>query len=115
MGIGILSRELCGQGVKLNHSPPSSAGVRNDRSCTFTPAIHLHGVDRENFLRRVLEELFKEFSTSYGTKGLLPCSQSPVTGLLPESGEPNPLYHILGGYLSPKTIPSSSSSPILNV
>jgi hypothetical protein len=32
---------------------------------------------------RVLEELFKEFPTLYGTKGFLPCSQGPVTGLLP--------------------------------
>jgi hypothetical protein len=103
------------QGVKrpgreVSHSPPPSAEVRNERSYTFTSAIRLHGVDRENVLPRVLEELFKEFPTLYGTKGLLPCSQRPVTGLHPVSGELNPLYHVLGGNLSLKTIPSSSSS-----
>jgi hypothetical protein len=109
------------QGVKrpgreVNLSPPSSAEVRNERS--FIPATRLHGVERENFLRRVLGEMFKEFPTLYGTKGWLPCSQGPVTGLLPESGEPNPLYHILGGNLSLKIIPSSnsrSSSPTFSV
>ena len=113
MGTGILSRELSGPGREVNHSYPSSTEVRNERSYTFIPAVSLHDVDRENFLRRVLEELFKEFPTLYGTKRLLPCSQGPVTGLLPESGEPSPLYNILGGNLSLKTIPSSS--PTLKV
>jgi len=61
------------QGVKrpgreVNYSSPSSAEVRNKRSYTFTPAICLHGEGRENVLRIVLEELFKEFPTLYGTK-----------------------------------------------
>jgi len=65
-------------------------------------------------LRRVLEDLFKELPTIHGTKGLRPCSQGSVTGLLPDSGEPNPTNHILGGNLSLKTIPSASS-PTLKV
>jgi hypothetical protein len=31
-----------------DHSPPSSAKVMNEWSCTPTPLIHLHGVDRDN-------------------------------------------------------------------
>ena len=108
MGTGILCRELTGRGVKLN------THLYLVPRLGTTPAIRLHGVDREKVLRRVLEELFKELPTIYGTKGLLPCSHGPVTGLLPESGEPNPTNHILGGNLSLKTIPSTSS-PTLKV
>ena len=34
---------------EVNHSPPSSAKVKNEWSCTSTPPICLHGVDRANF------------------------------------------------------------------
>jgi hypothetical protein len=34
---------------ELGHSPPSSLEVRNERSCTSTPSMGLHGMDRENF------------------------------------------------------------------
>jgi hypothetical protein len=35
-------------GHELGHSPPSSAKVKNEWSCTSSPCICLHGVDREN-------------------------------------------------------------------
>ena len=34
---------------EVNHSPPSSAEVKNKWSYTSTPPICIHGVDRENF------------------------------------------------------------------
>jgi hypothetical protein len=34
---------------EVNHSPPSSAKVKNEWSYTPTPAICLHSVDTENF------------------------------------------------------------------
>jgi hypothetical protein len=34
---------------EVDHSPPSSAEVKNDWSYTFTPTIFLHGVDWESF------------------------------------------------------------------
>jgi len=33
----------------VNHSPPSSAEVTNDWSCTSTPLIYVHGMGRDNF------------------------------------------------------------------
>ena len=36
-------------GCEVNHSPPSSAKVKNERCYTSSPPIYLHGVDRENF------------------------------------------------------------------
>jgi hypothetical protein len=36
-------------GREVNHSPPSSAEVKNEWSYTSTPPICLHCVDRENF------------------------------------------------------------------
>jgi hypothetical protein len=36
-------------GSEVGHSPPSSAEAKNDRSCTSTPPVCLHGVDRETF------------------------------------------------------------------
>jgi hypothetical protein len=36
-------------GCEVNHSPPSSAKVKNERCYTSTPPICLYGVDRENF------------------------------------------------------------------
>jgi len=106
--------ELSGQGVKLNTHLHLVPRLEKTGAIHLNPVIRLHSVDRENVLRRVLEELFKELPTIYGTKGLLTCSQGPVTGLLPDSGEPNPTNHILGGNLSLKTIPSTSS-PTLKV
>jgi hypothetical protein len=37
------------QGREVNHSPPSSAEVKNEWSYTSTLPTCLHGVDRENF------------------------------------------------------------------
>ena len=34
---------------EVNHSPPSSAEIKNAWSYTLTPSIFLHGVHRENF------------------------------------------------------------------
>jgi len=34
---------------EVDHSPPSSAEVKNGYSDTSTPAVCLHGVDRNNF------------------------------------------------------------------
>jgi hypothetical protein len=44
MGSGFISR-----GYEVNHSPPSSAEVKNEWSCTITSLIYLHGVDRDSF------------------------------------------------------------------
>ena len=38
-----------GTGRDINHSPPSSAEVKNERSYTCVPPICLRGVDKENF------------------------------------------------------------------
>ena len=37
-------------GALINHSPPSSAEVKNEWSYTSRPSICLHGVDREKFI-----------------------------------------------------------------
>ena len=34
---------------EVDHSPPSSAEVKNGWSCTSTPPICLHGVEKEGF------------------------------------------------------------------
>jgi hypothetical protein len=34
---------------EVDHSPPSSAEVKNEWSCISTPFICLHGMDRDNF------------------------------------------------------------------
>ena len=36
-------------GCEVNHSPPSSAVVKNEWSYTCTSPVYLHGMDRENF------------------------------------------------------------------
>jgi len=36
-------------GCEINHSAPSSAEIKNEWSCTFSPSVVLLGVDRENF------------------------------------------------------------------
>ena len=36
-------------GCELDHSPPSSAEVKNERKYISSPPIWSHGVDRENF------------------------------------------------------------------
>jgi hypothetical protein len=36
-------------GHEINHSLPSSAEGKNERSCTPSPSIRLHGLDREKF------------------------------------------------------------------
>ena len=33
-----------------NHSPSSSAEVKNEGSCTSASPIYLHGMERENFI-----------------------------------------------------------------
>jgi hypothetical protein len=44
MGNGALSVGVKRQGREADHSPPSSAKVKNVWSCTSTSPIHLHGV-----------------------------------------------------------------------
>jgi hypothetical protein len=44
MGTGALSLGVKRPGREANHSPPSSAEVKNAWSCTSTPPICLHGV-----------------------------------------------------------------------
>ena len=39
-GLKLLERDA-------DHSPPSSAQVKNEWSCNLTPHIHLHGMDRD--------------------------------------------------------------------
>ena len=34
---------------EVDRSPPSSAEVKNEWSCTSTPSVRLHGVDSDNF------------------------------------------------------------------
>jgi hypothetical protein len=41
---GALSAEVKRSGREAEHSRSSRAEVKNTRSCTFTPAIRLHGV-----------------------------------------------------------------------
>jgi hypothetical protein len=48
MGTGVLSQQVKRLGHKLNHSPPSSAEVKNEWSYTSTHPICLHGKDKEN-------------------------------------------------------------------
>ena len=36
-------------GCAVNHSPPSSAEVKNGWSYTSTPTVCFHGMDKENF------------------------------------------------------------------
>jgi len=35
---------------EADHSPPPSAKVKNEWSCTSTPPTCLHGMDRDNFM-----------------------------------------------------------------
>ena len=45
ISIGVRSRKLTRPGRDFDHSPPSSAEVKNEGSCASTPRIHLHGVN----------------------------------------------------------------------
>jgi hypothetical protein len=45
---GALILRLKQHDLKVDHSPPC-AEVKNEWRCTFTPPIHLQGVDRDNF------------------------------------------------------------------
>jgi hypothetical protein len=54
-------------GREADHSPPSSAEVKNAWSCTSIPPIHLHGVvlslekeQRDNFMMVFAKENFNE-------------------------------------------------------
>jgi hypothetical protein len=49
MGTTIFPPIVKQTGYEVNHSFPSSAKVKNEWSCTSTPPISLHGMDRENF------------------------------------------------------------------
>jgi hypothetical protein len=44
LGTGCSYPGLRRPGRETDHSPPSSAEVKNALSCTFTPPIHLHRV-----------------------------------------------------------------------
>jgi hypothetical protein len=47
----VLSTGAQRQGREVNHSPPPSAEVKNEWSCTSTLHIYLHGVDKHKFKR----------------------------------------------------------------
>jgi hypothetical protein len=49
MGIGIRFQRSSGQGGKVNHSPLSSAEVKNEWSNTSTSPACLHGVESKSF------------------------------------------------------------------
>jgi hypothetical protein len=36
-------------GCEADHSPPSNTEIENEWSCTSTPPVCLHGVDRDSF------------------------------------------------------------------
>jgi hypothetical protein len=42
-------QEVKRPGREANHSPPSSAEVKNEWSHTHNPPVYLNGVDRDNF------------------------------------------------------------------
>ena len=46
----VLSLGVKQLGHDVKHSPPSSAKVRNEWSCTLAPCICVHGVDKETLL-----------------------------------------------------------------
>ena len=46
---GPIKQELKRPGPEVEHWPPSCAEVRNEWSCTYTPPVWIHGVDRDNF------------------------------------------------------------------
>ena len=47
-GTGVLSREIKGPKRDVDHSPPFSAEVKNEWSCTSINPIRFRGVDRDN-------------------------------------------------------------------
>jgi hypothetical protein len=49
MRTGVLSREVHQTGRDVDQTPPSSAEVKTEWSCTTTSPLSLHGVDRSNF------------------------------------------------------------------
>jgi hypothetical protein len=49
IGYRVIFWQQRGWGVKVNHSPPSNAEVKNEWSYTSTHPICLHGADREKF------------------------------------------------------------------
>jgi hypothetical protein len=50
IGIAIRFQWSCGQGGEVNHSPLSSAEVKNEWSNTSTSPACLHGVESESFI-----------------------------------------------------------------
>jgi len=44
---------------RFNHLLPSSADVQNERSCSSSPPIFLHGLDGENFTCTLLTYSFR--------------------------------------------------------
>jgi len=42
-------KEVKQPGCEVDHSPPSSAEVKNEWSCTSNPPICLHGMEKEGF------------------------------------------------------------------
>jgi hypothetical protein len=49
MSTGVLSPGAKRPGREVNHSPPSSAEVKNEWSYSSSPSIRLHSMDRDNF------------------------------------------------------------------
>jgi hypothetical protein len=54
MDTGILFRGIQRPGREADHSPPSSAEVRNEWSYTSNPPIYLHGMVRINLTIYIL-------------------------------------------------------------
>jgi hypothetical protein len=49
IGTGVVSQRCSGLVYEVDHSPPSSAEVENEWSCTSAPLIYHHGVHRDRF------------------------------------------------------------------
>ena len=65
-GTGIFLSAVTGVGREIDHSPQSSAEVKNEWSYTILPPICLHGVGRDNFLDFKLSPCFEYCMYSFG-------------------------------------------------
>jgi hypothetical protein len=49
IGTGFVLGGQSGPGREVNHVAPSMIEVRNEWSCTSSPPVYLHDLDRDNF------------------------------------------------------------------
>jgi len=54
MGIGFLFSGVKRPGRNVDHTPLSGAEIKNEWSCTSTPALCLPGLDSDNFIVSLL-------------------------------------------------------------